>query len=62
MIQDIVEVVLQESIRTIGVMVLKVITLGRYRSRGPEDLLVEGGVGLLTLVAIGFVMYVWWPR
>jgi hypothetical protein len=62
MLQYIVEVVIQESIRAIGVTVLKIVTLGRYRSRGAQDLLLEGGVGVLTLIAIGWVVYVAWPR
>lgn len=55
--QDIIE----SAIRVIGWLVLKGVTLGRYRSRGSSDLLLEGGVGLACVVLLFWAAYVWWP-
>jgi len=53
--QDIIESV----VRFAGWLVLKAVTLGRYRSRGRQDLLVEGGAGLAVIAALVWVAYRW---
>lgn len=50
-LESIVNVLIDDGIRVVGLAVLKVITFGRYKSAGPSSLLVEGGVGLLAIAA-----------
>lgn len=53
--------VIEAGVRFVGWLVLKILTLGRYRSRGQGDLLVEGGVGLGSMTLLFWVAYTWWP-
>jgi hypothetical protein len=55
--QDLIETV----VRFVGWLVLTVVTLGRYRSRGQRDLLVEGAIGLLSIALALAAVYRWWP-
>jgi hypothetical protein len=61
MLQVIVEGMLYEVPRVVGWAVLKLITLGRYRGSGPEDILVEGGIGLAAILGVSLAAYRWWP-
>jgi len=47
------EVLIEEVIRGIGYLTLKLVTLGRYAGGGTGDRLREGALGLV-LVGIGF--------
>ncbi len=58
MIEVIVESVVEFVPRAIGWSVLKLVTLGRYRGFRDEDRLVEGAVGLLTIAAACYGLYV----
>jgi hypothetical protein len=60
-LEDIVRVLIEDGVRVVGLVVLKVITLGRYRSGGRSMLLVEGAIGLVAIAgALGVVMrWVW---
>ena len=55
--QDLIE----SAVRFVGWLVLKIVTLGYYRSRGQRDLLVEGAVGLVAIAAVFWALYTWWP-
>ena len=46
---------IQEIIRGIGYLTLKLVTLGRYASGGSGDYLREGALGLVV-VAVGFYL------
>jgi hypothetical protein len=46
-------------IRGFGWVVLKVATVGRYRSTGSSAELFEGAVGLLALAGIMWLSYRW---
>jgi hypothetical protein len=49
---------IEEAIQLIGLAFLKVVTLGRYRLRGPENLgLFEGTVGLGVIAAATWLGY-----
>lgn len=48
--------IVAELIRGLGHLILWLLTLGRYRSRS-DALLLEGGIGLLMLVAIAYVAH-----
>lgn len=50
--QDLIE----ELIRWLGYVALKLLTLGRYR-RDPSDSLAEGAVGFGVVVAIAVLIY-----
>lgn len=54
--QDIIE----ELIRWVGYVALRVVTFGRYRGGGRDDRLPEGAVGLGVLVAVTYVSYALW--
>ena len=36
---------------------MKAVTFGRYRGFQPEDILFEGTLGFVTLVAVGYGVY-----
>ena len=55
---SVVEWVIQDGIRWLGVVVLKVMTFGRYRS-AESRLLIEGGTGLVFIAAVTWVLYRW---
>jgi hypothetical protein len=57
MLQGIVEILIEGGLRTVGWAALKIVTLGRYRGFQSDDLVVEGAVGLATLLAIGYAIY-----
>ncbi len=52
---------IEAGIRFVGWLVLKALTLGRYRSEAQSGLVVEGALGLLSIAALLWVAYVWWP-
>jgi len=51
--QDLIE----ELIRVIGHLALRVFTLGRYRGGVPSDRLPEGAIGLAVLAAVFYFAY-----
>ncbi len=51
----------EAGIRFVGWLVLKALTLGRYRSDARSGLVVEGALGLLSIAALLWVAYIWWP-
>ena len=51
-LEDVVRILIEDGIRAVGIVVLKIVTFGRYRSEGQSTWLVEGGVGLLVIAAI----------
>ena len=55
---SIVEGVIQDGIRWLGVVVLKLVTLGRYRS-DESRLLIEGGTGVAFIVGVTWIFYRW---
>jgi hypothetical protein len=52
-------VVIEGGLRTIGWAVLKVVTFGRYRGFKPDDLVLEGSVGVASLALVGYGVYRW---
>ena len=58
--QAIVEGVVELVPRAIGWAFLKVVTLGRYRGFRNEDLVAEGGIGLVVIACICLLGYSWW--
>ncbi len=58
-LESIVRVTIEDGIRVVGLFVLKILTFGRYRSAGSSTLLVEGGVGLLTIAAVLALLVSW---
>lgn len=59
MLQGIFETMADIGLQAIGWAVLKAASLGRYRGFRPEDVLVEGTVGFLTLAALVYGAYRW---
>ena len=57
MIQALIEGVLETGLQAIGWAVLKVVTFGRYQGFQPEDVLVEGSVGLGTVFVVCYGGY-----
>jgi hypothetical protein len=55
--QDLIETI----IRSVGWLLLKVVTFGHYHSDGQSAVIVEGAVGLLSIAAVLWVVYSWWP-
>jgi hypothetical protein len=56
---DMVQELLEVLIRGVGWTVLKVVTLGRYRSAGRDALLFEGAIGLVAVGALLWATYAW---
>jgi hypothetical protein len=56
----IIETLLDLVLRSIGWAVLKIVTLGRYRGWGRDDLLVEGAVGLSAIALAIYLAYASW--
>ena len=50
---EFVEEILSVSIRGVGVGILKLLTLGRYKS-DERTLVAEGGLGLLVIAGVSF--------
>ena len=59
MLDTVAWVVIDSGLQAIGWAVLKVITLGRYRSVQPDNMLFEGALGLATVFIAGYVVYRW---
>jgi len=57
MLQFIVETILESGLQAIGWVVLKGVTLGRYRGFQPTDMLHEGAIGLAVMAALGYSFY-----
>ena len=57
MIQSIIEVIIENGFQAIGWAVLKIVTLGRYRGFTPDDMLLEGALGLATVLVAGYGIY-----
>lgn len=57
--QTIVEGIIEFVPRVTGWAVLKLLTLGRYRGFGSDDLLLEGGVGIATIALLIAAWYFW---
>jgi hypothetical protein len=60
-LEDVVRLVIEDGIRAVGLVVLKIVTLGCYRSAGRSTWIVEGGIGLLVIAAViaAFLHWVW---
>jgi hypothetical protein len=48
---------IEELIRGVGYVVLRLATFGRYRGGGETDRLAEGAIGFGLILAAGFVFY-----
>ena len=46
---------IEDAVRLLGYLVLRIITLGRYRGRKEKDRLAEGALGLATLAVATYV-------
>lgn len=57
MIQSVIEVIIESGFQVVGWVVLKAVTFGRYRGFQPEDVLVEGSLGLATVAVVGYGGY-----
>lgn len=58
-LEDVARFLIEDGIRAVGIVVLKIVTFGRYRSEGPSTWLLEGGVGLLVIAAILVAVLRW---
>jgi hypothetical protein len=59
MLQFLMENVLLEGVRAVGVVLLKVVTLGRYTSDRPTDWATEGFVGFAIIGAATWMVIRW---
>jgi hypothetical protein len=57
LVEAFVHVMLDSGLQAIGWAVLKVVTFGRYKGFQPEDILLEGSVGLATIAAVFYGAY-----
>jgi hypothetical protein len=57
-VQLLIEAIVEFVPRATGWAVLKLVTLGRYRGWGRDDLLLEGGIGLATIALLCLVWYI----
>ena len=55
--RTIVQELIEEAIRGVGFVALKVATFGRYRGHGPTERLFQGSVGLALVLAGLYVVY-----
>jgi hypothetical protein len=60
--EGIIRVAIEDGIRVVGLLVLKLVTVGWYRSEGRSTLLVEGAVGLLAIAAGSLAVLMWLTR
>ena len=51
------QTVIEEAIRWIGYLVLRIVTLGWYRGGKPADQLPEGAIGLVTLALVTYLAF-----
>jgi len=58
-LESIVRIAIDDGIRVVGLVVLKILTFGRYRSGGSSTLLVEGAVGLVAIAAVIAALLRW---
>jgi hypothetical protein len=58
-VQLIIEEIVAFVPRALGWLTLKLVTLGRYRGFGKDDLLLEGGIGLAAIATMYLVFYGW---
>lgn len=57
---EVVTTIIEEGVRGVGLAVLKLVTLGRYRlGSGEPQRLVEGAVGLVVIAAVLAAIYYW---
>ena len=54
------EILIEEAIRWVGYLSLRVITLGRYVSVGSNDRLIEGALGLGLIALVSYVTLSIW--
>lgn len=59
MLQLLAEVAIYEVPRAFGWALLKVVTLGRYRRRDPEEWFTEGTVGFASLAGLTWLSVHW---
>jgi hypothetical protein len=59
MIQSIIEITIEYGFQAVGWALLKTVTLGRYRGFTSDDMLREGALGLVTVLAVGYWFYRW---
>jgi hypothetical protein len=52
---------IEDLVRLVGWVLLKLITVGKYKSDGRSSLLFEGTVGLLVMAAAVWIVYQLWP-
>ncbi|HQX82446.1 MAG TPA: hypothetical protein PKW63_11855 [Vicinamibacterales bacterium] len=57
MLESLAAIVIDSGLQTVGWAVMKAVTFGRYRGFQPEDILFEGTLGFVTLVAVGYGVY-----
>ena len=57
MLESLAAIVIDSGLQTVGGAVMKAVTFGRYRGFQPEDILFEGTLGFVTLVAVGYGVY-----
>ena len=50
------EILIEEAIRWVGYLLLRVITLGRYVGGGSKDRLSEGAIGLALIALVAYVV------
>lgn len=55
------QTLLEDLIQTIGWLMLKPVTGGRYES-APNSRLFEGTLGFALILVIAAGVYAWWPR
>ena len=59
MLQLLMEGVLLEAVRAVGLLLLKAVTLGRYKSKRPADWATEGFLGVATVFAATWLVIRW---
>jgi hypothetical protein len=59
MLQFLMEDILLEAVRAVGVVFLKAVTLGRYTSDRPTDWATEGFIGLAIIGAATWMVIRW---
>ena len=59
MLQTVVEIIIEYGFQSVGWAVLKVVSLGRYKGFTSDDLLSEGALGFMTVLAVGYGIYRW---
>jgi len=56
---EVITTILEEGIRLIGLAVLKILSLGRYRGGGEPARLVESAIGIGVIAVVLGLLYYW---